>query len=218
MNSGVISFRRLPGWLIAGVFILGAAIPSVAQGGPPAGAGPPPDINPRREDLLRQTNEAKLRSLEIESGEAAADQKHIETAIANMKQDFTRIQVLRNNIARDLVAHKPLDYGLIIEQTAEINRRAHRLNIYMLARTPDNKEPNNISVLKSEEIISALVKLCKLIDSFTENPALKNAETIDAKQTAKAKEEKAKADGDLLGIIKLSENIHKATESLRAPK
>ena len=147
------------------------------------------------------------------SGEEAENQKRIQAAIVNMKQDFTRIQVLRNDIARNLVAHKPLDYSLIKDQTGEINKRAHRLNIYILARPPEHKEPDNPS--KSEEMIDSLVKLCKLIDSFTENPALKNAAMVDAKEIEKAKEDKAKADGDLLAIMKLSETIQKKSDSLR---
>jgi hypothetical protein len=67
-------------------------------------------------------------------------------------------------------------------------------------------------------MIGALVKLCKLIDSFTENPSLKNASTIDAKEVEKAKENKAKADGDLLAIIKLSRSLQKSSDSLNGPK
>jgi hypothetical protein len=114
------------------------------------------------------------------------------------------------------VAHKPLNYSLITEQTAEINKRAHRLNDYMFARAAEKKEQDIPTDLKSEEIIDSLVKLCKLIDSFTENPALKNAATINAKQTENAKKEKAKADIDLLAIIKLSQTIQKKSDSLKA--
>lgn len=218
MNQG----NGLAGWLIAGIFVLGLAIPTFPQGrapaGPPPGAGPPANINPKRADLVRQTNEARLRSLEMEGGAEVENQKLIQAAIVNMKQDFTRIQVLRNDIARNLVAHKPPDYNLITEQTAEIKRRAHRLNVYMLAHAPEDKGQNNPSDVKSEEVIYALVKLCKLIDSFTENPALKHAEMLDAKEIAKAKEDKARADKDLLAILKLSESLHKTSDSLRTPK
>ena len=64
-------------------------------------------------------------------------------------------------------------------------------------------------------MIGALIKLCKLIDSFTENPALKNAGTIDSKEIAKAKENKANADRDLLAIIKLSASLQKKSQNLR---
>lgn len=167
---------------------------------------------------MRRASEARLRSAEMEAGAEAENQKHIQEAITNMKQDFTRIQVLRNDIARSLVARKPLDYSLITEQAAEINKRAHRLNVYMLARANESKQQSDPPDLKSEEMINALVKLCKLIDSFTENPALKNAATVQAKEVEKAKEDKARADGDLLAIMKLSERIHKKSDSLKTPK
>ena len=135
-----------------------------------------------------------------------------------MKGDFTRLQVLRNAIARNLVARTPLDYLLISEQTGEINKRAIDLNTYMLAHAPEDKEQNNPVELQTEEMIGGLVKLCKLIDSFTENPALKNAGTVDVKEVDKVKEDKARADKDLLAIIKLSETIRRKADSLRTPK
>ena len=223
MKSIMIRVNRLACFLAAGVFALGLAIPTFAQGraptGPPAGAGPPANNNPRIEDRGRQASESKLRSAELDAAAAESEnQKNIQAAIANMKQDFTRIQVLRNDIAHNLVAHKPLDYNLITEQTGEINKRAHRLNTYMLARVPEDQEQNNPPDLKSEEMIDALVKLCKLIDSFTENPALKNAGMIEAQGIEKAKENKARADKDLLAIMKLSENLQKKSDSLKPPK
>lgn len=222
MKSAANTLKKLAEWLTAGMFILVLTVTCMAQGGSatsaPPGAGPPPNINPKLEERTRQASEARLRSAEMGVTEEADNQKRIQTAIANMKEDFTRIQVLRNDIARRLVAHKPLDYNLITEQTTEINKRAHRLNVYMLARAPENKDQNGSSDQKSEEMTGALVRLCKLIDSFAENPALKNAATIDAKETEKIKEDKAKADGDLLAIIKLSDSIHKQAESLKEPK
>ena len=103
-------------------------------------------------------------------------------------------------------------------QTAEIHKRANRLNVYMSARAPEDKEESNPSDVKSEEMIEALVKLCNLIDSFTENPALKNAAMVDAKEVEKAKEDKARADKDLRAILKLSESLQKKADSLKAPK
>lgn len=222
MNSRVIRFTRLAVFLTAGILGLGLAITTYAQGriptGPPAGAGRPGNINPKRGDLTRQANEARVRSVEMKAGAEAENQKHIQTAIANMKQDFARIQVLRNDIARNLVAHKPLDYSLITEQTSEIHKRSQRLNVYMLAHAPEDRDHDNSTDLKGDEMIKALVRLCKLIDSFTENPSIKNADMVDAKEIEKAKKDKARADGDLLGIIKLSESIQKMSDSLRTPK
>jgi len=203
--------------LVAGIFSLCLTCTTLAQGKPP-GAGPPPNNNPNIGDRQRQIDEGRLRSAEMDVGTEEKNQKLLQAAIANMKEDFTRIQVLRNDIARNLVVRKPLEYKLVAEQTAEINKRANRLNVYMRARAVEDEKQNNSPELKSEEMIGALVRLCKLIDSFTENPALKNAATIDSKEIGKAKEDKANADRDLLAIIKLSARLQKKSENLRLPQ
>jgi hypothetical protein len=221
MSCEVTSRKILASLVAAGVFSLCLASTTLAQQtttGPPAGAGPPPNINPNIDTRQRQLDENRLRSAELNVGAEEGNQKRLQAAIVNMKDDFRRIQVLRNDIARNLVAHKPLDYKLLSEQSAEINKRASRLNVYMRARVPEDKGQDSSTDLKSEEMIDALVKLCKLIDSFTENPALKNAGTVEAKEMEKAKQDKAQADRDLLAIMKLSENIQKKSDSLKPPK
>jgi|SRR5687767_4295093 len=218
MPTLIIGITKPISCLAAVIFTLSLATASFAQRGAPAGAGPPPIIGIKREEHSRRASEAKLRSAEMGANAEAENQKHIQAAIKNMKQDFTRIQVLRNDIARNLVARKALDYNLITEQTSEINERANRLNVYIMARAPEDKEPQNTSESRNDEMINSLVKLCKLIDSFTENPALKNAATVDVKEIDQAKKDKARADADLLGIIKLSENIHRKSEKLKTPK
>ncbi len=199
MKSSMISTNHLAGCLTAGIFAISLTISTLAQArtpaGPPAGAGPPANINPNLEDRLRQANEGRLRSAEMDAALESEKEKHVQAAIGHMKEDFSRIQVLRNDIARNLVARKPFDYVLIADR-------------------PQDKPSN----LKSDEMVSALVKLCKLIDSFTENPSLKNAATIDVKEVEKVRAEKARADKDLLAIIKLSESIKKTSDSLKAPQ
>ena len=217
MNYRGVKVKKLAGFLVVGIFSLGLASSTLAQG-KPAGAGPPPNNNPNIDDRIRQIDEGRLRGAETNVGLEEENQKRLQAAIVNMKDDYKRIQVLRNDIARNLVARKPIEYKLVAEQTAEINKRASRLNVYMQARVPAEKKPNSADELGNEEMVSALVKLCKLIDSFTENPALKNAATVDSKDIAKSKEDKANADRDLLAIIKLSASIQKKSESLSAPQ
>ena len=206
--------KNLSYFLTAGFFSILVAGATFAQ--KPAGAGPPPNINPNLDDRVRQVDEGKLRSAEMDVGTDRKNQELLAAAIANMKQDFTRIQILRNDIARNLVARKPLNYQLVSEQTGEINKRTNRLNVYMHAHASDDEKENNLAEIKGEEMVSALVKLCKLIDSFTENPALKNAATVNSKEIDQARENKASADRDLLSIIKLSGKIQKKSEELRS--
>src|SRR5437763_8870490 len=217
MNFRVANIKSSVWLLAAAIFSLCLTGTIMAQG-KPAGVGPPPNNNPNLDDRARQVDEGRLRSAEADIGNDEKNQKLVQAAIVNMKEDFSRIQVLRNDIARNLVAHKLLDYSLVSEQTAEINKRASRLNVYMRAHAAEAEKESNLPELKSEEMIGALVRLCKLIDSFTENPALKNAATIDSKDVAKGKENKADADRDLLAIIKLSNSLQKKSESLKSSR
>src|ERR1700730_3899214 len=134
MKSSMTGFRHLAGCVVAGIFAVSLGASAWAQGGPPPGAGMPANNNPRIEDRGRQVHEDRLRSAEMDAAVESENQKRIQAAIVHLKEDFTRIQVLRNDIARNLVARKPLAYDLIAEQTAEINRRTSELNTFMLAR------------------------------------------------------------------------------------
>src|SRR5882762_9385793 len=148
MKSRMISVNQLVACLAAGVFVVSLAASASAQRTTaPPGAGPPPNNNPRIEDRGRQASESGLRSAEMDAAAESENQKHVQAAIGHMKEDFSRIQLLRNDIARNLVARKPLDYVLVAEQTGEINKRANELNTYMMARS-DEKAPDKPSDLK----------------------------------------------------------------------
>src|SRR6266480_6630831 len=143
-----MSFKSPAGFLVVGVFSLCLTGTTMAQ--KPAGAGPPPNNNPNLDDRIRQLDEGRLRGAETNVSVEEQNQKRLQAAIVNMRDDYKRIQILRNDIARNLVARKPLDYKLVAGQTAEINKRSTRLNIYMLARVPDEEKHDNSAELKSE--------------------------------------------------------------------
>jgi hypothetical protein len=187
---------------------------TLAQSGPPAGLGPPANANPKIASQEREVREGRLRSAELVAAEDNKNQKFIDATIVKVKEDFTRIQILRNQIAHNLVARIPLDYHLVSTQTEEIRKRANRLKGYMLPHAPleKEKEQENFHALESGEMIGALVNLCKLIDGFVENPALKNAVTIDVQQMEKVKKDKARADSDLISIVELSSRIQKSAD------
>src|SRR5260370_17946320 len=110
---------QLAGFLVVGVFSLCLAGTTMAQG-KPTGAGPPPNNNPNLDDRIRQVDESRLRSAEMGVGTEEKNQKLLQAAIANMKEDVSPIQTLLNDIARHLVARKPLDYKPCSEQPTRI--------------------------------------------------------------------------------------------------
>jgi hypothetical protein len=208
-------FKNLVGCIVAaGCLLIVAATATPAQSGPPAGVGPPANNNPNQESRARELREGTLRSAEMDAAMEKRNQQRLDAVVVQVKEDFAHLQIVRNEIARNLVARKPLEYHVISDQTAEINKRANRLKIYMMSRAPEDKEKEqkNPPALNSENMTGALVRLCKLVDSFSENPALKNA--IDAQHLEKAKADKARADSDLLSIVELSNDIQKSAERL----
>jgi hypothetical protein len=135
------------------------------------------------------------------------DPKRVEAAIEKVKEDFKQIQIIRNEIVRNILANKPFDYKLLVVETGEINLRAERLKTYLMPPMPEEKEKKKDVEFKNEEMKDGLVQLCNLIASFVDNPILKNPDLTDVKQSAKA-------GGDLLSIIDLSNNLKKSAEKL----
>jgi hypothetical protein len=153
----------------------------------------------------RQQREAQLRSLEVSGGAKKEDRRGAEAAAEQVRDDFKKIQVLRNKMVRHLLSEKPLDYKFIAEEVEEINKRAGRLKSYLIrADEGEKKEPVEIGegLLKD-----ALVTMCKRIDSFTENPIFKVPAVVDVEQSAKA-------DRDLRHILLLSAGIRKTAARL----
>lgn len=176
----------------------------LAQRGRPSGP-----VDMKREQRDREIREAKLRTAELGVAGAKIDQKRVEAAIAQVKQDFRQIQIVRNEMVRNLLAERPLDYKLISTETGEINKRADRLKTFLMAPIPEDKEKSyrNQVEFDSEEMKEALVRLCNLIAGFVDNPVLKTPDKVDVEQSAKA-------GGDLLSIIALSGNIKRSADKL----
>jgi hypothetical protein len=188
--------------------LLIAAAASQAQA--PAGAGAPGLVNPKGDTNAQTNREAKLRSAEIGAANDVVNQQHLAVAIEQTKQDFKRIQLLRNELVDRLVAKQPLDYKLLSNQAEEINKRANRLKSFLMkpaaaaeVKPGEEKRPDATQPEYDEAALkAALVKLCNTIHSFTANPMFQNPGVVAAEQPAKA-------GGELLTIIELSENIKK---------
>jgi hypothetical protein len=187
-----------------------AAGTALAQG---PGGGAPPIINPKGETDARTNREARLRSAELPAEAEEVNKQHLAAAIEQTKQDFKRIQVLRNELVDRLVSKQPLDYKQVGESADEIHKRAARLKTFMMkasvADEAKGEEKAEAHVPEYDEagMKSALVKLCNTIYSFTGNPMFKNPAVVGA-------DEPAKAGRELLAIIELSENVKRNAERL----
>jgi hypothetical protein len=140
------------------------------------------------------------------------DQRGTQAAAAQVKQDFKRIQVLRNDLARHLTSEGALDYKTIADTAGELNKRANRLKTFLVPQAPavHDERPHVQIELDGELLRGALITLCQRIDSFTGNPVFKVLDVVDVEQATRA-------GGDLQGIIRLSARIKEGAERMNRP-
>ncbi|HKB67559.1 MAG TPA: hypothetical protein VKC61_17005 [Pyrinomonadaceae bacterium] len=193
--------------LLTIAFLAATAMSAWAQGP----VGPPMDrTNPDRErqqDMNRR--EMLLRGFGIRSGNGGpGNEKNLQALASQVEQDFSRILILHNEIARAISAGKSLDYGFVSNATTEIRKRALRLQT-TLALQPEVSGQTTAEqiALHDVQVTDALIKLCKQIKSFVTNPVIENPGTISSEQLNKARK-------DLQSIVEVSSSIKRTAEKL----
>jgi hypothetical protein len=195
--------------LVAIPLLLMAAIPTFAQR--PA-TGPAPSIDKTNVARARQQSESRrewqLRNFG-RNPNASKDSREVKALIEQTEEDFNRILTRHNEFARLLASTQPFDYHFITEATAEIHKRATRLQSTLaLEQLPEETRV----VEKTDEIDAAhmkdaLVKMCTQIRSFVTNPVIENPSTVDAQHLSTARR-------DLESMIQLSGHIKKESAKL----
>jgi hypothetical protein len=205
-TSLAASSSRLAAGLFLSAFLAGSA--AAQQPGPSTNAPTPGTSSPKREAIERQGREAMLRGADL-FARPTDNKRGAQAAAEQVKQDFKRIQVLRNNLARHLTSEGQLDYKTIAGTAGELNKRANRLRTYLVPQTSGghDEQPRGQIELDGALMRPALITLCQRIDSFTGNPVFKVLEVVNVEQAAKA-------GGDLQGIIRLSARIKDGAERM----
>jgi len=180
------------------------SLPSVSA----QSAGPPP-VNKVNSERMRQQEmsrrEYDLRNFGNEST-APKDKRQVEALMAQTEEDFNRILTLHNEIARALTSKNDLNYQFVSDATAEINKRASRVQ-HSLALGVSDEEASKLEKSKDEPIKDSLIRLCNQIRSFVTNPSIENPNTINVDQMKKARL-------DLESLIQLSGRIKKDADKL----
>ena len=200
------SIRRLAAGLLLSACTAGT---SPAQQPGPRNPGPPPGTaNPKGAAIERQEREAVLRSAGLATRQVE-DMRGVKAAAEQVREDFKRIQILRNNLVRHLASGGPLDYKAVAGDSAEVNKRAGRLRTFLVPQSTDGRDerPKAQIELEGELLRSALITLCQRIGSFTGNPVFKVLGVVDV-------EKSAEAGRDLQGIIRLSARIKEGAERM----
>lgn len=183
---------------------LGFGIPIFAQG-----PRPPGEVDPAKARFEETSKrEIQLRGLGNQPNKPA-DPKQLQKLMAEVQQDFERILTLHNEIVRVITADKVVPFGFVADATGEIRKRANHLQTILPFEKPDpnDRTRDKRKQFNDGELKDALVMLCKRIESFVTNPIIQAPGTVDAQQSARARD-------DLIYVIELGENINKIARHL----
>ena len=202
MNDRPAGVAANPVGLITIAFFL--STPMLAQNPRPSETDP---ARARFEDTSRR--EMQLRGMGSAT-KKTTDPKEIEAIVAQVNQDFERILTLHNEIVRAVSADKALDQDFVSIATAEIKKRATRLQTTLALDPPVAAERNQQKFKKLDDAQEkdALIMLCKQIKSFVQNPVIETPGTVDIQQLARARR-------DLQDVIQLGNSINKSAEKLK---
>ena len=191
--------------------LLALPLASLAQTGTGvATVGPGTDSEAAR---IRDEQQREMQLRNLGAATAHANEKAVKAAVDQLNQDFKRIQIIRNDIAHALKVEGVLDYRRLSDQTAEVKKRALRMQSYLALRGSDAPGQNQAGQVDYDDtqMQDALVRLCKRIDSFVANPKFTSPLVADVGGTANAGR-------DLQEIIALSDGIKGSAERLSRKK
>ncbi|MFN2596233.1 MAG: hypothetical protein ABR563_03495 [Pyrinomonadaceae bacterium] len=125
--------------------------------------------------------------------------------LAQINEDFARIQVLDNALAQASAAGDELDFKLVARAASEIKKRAGRLKNNLLLPQTDEVRPRTSDAVGPGQLKGALTALDALIISFVSNPGFRSVKVVDTEWPAQARR-------DLDEIIELSGRIKQSCE------
>jgi hypothetical protein len=182
-----------------------------------AGTTPRPGTRSINADPARSDLERDLVTKELEEGRGRrpAERQASPAVFAQLAEDFTRIQVVNNELVLAAARVEALDLKFVAKSTAEVKKLAQRLKTNLVLPEPE-AAPKRAKLgpdTDAEQLKAALVTLGKLIAGFAHNPVFKQANVVDAQLSVKARL-------DLEEIIDLSGQVMKNSEKLSkaAPK
>jgi hypothetical protein len=131
--------------------------------------------------------------------------------LAQISEDYVRLQKVNNNLAQAVVTSDTIDLKLVAHSVAEINKRADRLKLNLAlpdleanAATARNKI---VVGPEAKHLRPALAALDIIILRMVRNPLFKNPKLVDTRQAPQVRR-------DLETIIELSAELKKRSEQL----
>lgn len=188
--------------------ILALAIASPASGQQSGSTGRGGRTDPLQREMQRQL-EREMMERALEAELSSPSERDLRLALAQIKEDFLRIQVVNHELMRAASRGNGLDLKLVAKSASEIKKRAERLKRNLVLPATE-KRPKGLTAEawgEPEQLRSSLSALDALILRFVSNPVFKSVTIVDAQLSAKARR-------DLEEIIELSSQLKKGSEQL----
>ena len=165
-----------------------------------------------RERMAREAAESEEREMMLaltERYHRSGERREPRLAFAQIREDFVRLQVVNNDLAKAVSGGAQLDFKLVAKSASEIKKRAERLkeNLALPEAEEDVKPPASPAPTDPEQLRKALSRLDGIVLRFTNSLHTKGLGRSDAQSSARLRL-------DLEAIIGLSERVKKGSEKL----
>jgi predicted flap endonuclease-1-like 5' DNA nuclease len=145
----------------------------------------------------------------IERYHRSGEQREPRLALAQIREDFVRLQVVNNELAQAVAGGGRLDLKLVAKSASEIKKRAERIkeNLALPEEDGGEKSPAVSTPADPEQLRTALSRLDGIILRFANELHAKGVRRFDAQASARLRL-------DLEAIIGLSGRVKKSSEKL----
>jgi len=166
-----------------------------------------------RERMARDAAESEEREMMFALAERyhrSGERREPRLAFAEIREDFIRLQVVNNDLARAVSGGGQLDFKLVAKSASEIKKRAERLklNLALPEAAEGETVPASPPPADPEQLRVALSRLDGIVLRFTNALHAKGVGRFDARSSVRLRL-------DLEAIIGLSERVKKSSEKLK---
>lgn len=174
-----------------------------------------PSPFPVAEKEIREGSSIKIRSIELERVKRDANNRNSKDSPAivrnfdEVKEDFEEIQILQTKIINIYTKGKEINYEKISRASAEMKKKALRLDKNLFGLKPDEKamKVKTATLYEQKSVRDLIIELDKNIEVFINSPVFKNNKLVDQEATEKAQNE-------LEEIIRLTEMLSKEAKKM----
>ena len=166
-----------------------------------------------RRDRLERESDLRERQFLLRTMEAdrrPAERPKPRLAVTQIREDFARLQIINNDLARAVSRGEPLDLKFVSKSATAIGKIAGRLSDNLALPEPEGGDKRSGGEVESgpRQLKLALSELDGMILKFADDLASKGIMLVDAQSSAKARRE-------LQEIVTLSDRVKKISEKLK---